>query len=60
MVNSNVTLAPLRHSSDFTRPDELMAVTQALAIPVWEATVTDGDTLDSILTRADMDAPLRA
>jgi len=60
VVNSNVTLAPLLHSSDFTRPDELMAVTQALAIPVWEATVTDGDTLDSILTRADMDAPLRA
>jgi murein DD-endopeptidase MepM/ murein hydrolase activator NlpD len=60
VVNRNATLAPLLHSSDFTRPDELMAVTQALAIPVWEATVTDGDTLDSILTRADMDAPLRA
>lgn len=60
VVNRNATLAPLLHSSDFTRPDELTAVTQALAIPAWEATVTDGDTLDSILTRADMDAPLRA
>jgi murein DD-endopeptidase MepM/ murein hydrolase activator NlpD len=60
VVNRNATLAPLLHSSDFTRPDELTAVTQALAIPAWEATVTEGDTLDSILTRADMDAPLRA
>lgn len=60
VVNRNATLAPLLHSSDFTRPDELTAVTQALAIPAWEATLTDGDTLDSILTRADMDAPLRA
>ena len=60
VFNRNATLAPLLHSSDFTRPDELTAVTQALAIPAWEATVTDGDTLDSILTRADMDAPLRA
>ncbi|WP_188678728.1 M23 family metallopeptidase [Neptunicoccus cionae] len=60
VVNRNATLAPLLHSSDFTRPDELTAVTQALAIPAWEATVTDGDTLESILTRADMDAPLRA
>lgn len=60
VVNRNATLALLLHSSDFTRPDELTAVTQALAIPAWEATVTDGDTLDSILTRADMDAPLRA
>lgn len=60
VVNRNATLAPLLNSLDFTRPDELTAVTQALAIPAWEATVTDGDTLDSILTRADMDAPLRA
>ena len=60
VVNRNAILAPMLPSSEFTRPDELTAVTQAIAVPAWEATVTDGDTLDSILTRADIDAPLRA
>jgi murein DD-endopeptidase MepM/ murein hydrolase activator NlpD len=59
-IKRNAVSARMLLSSDFTQPDELTAVTQALAIPAWEATVTNGDTLDSILTRADMDAPLRA
>jgi murein DD-endopeptidase MepM/ murein hydrolase activator NlpD len=59
-INRNAVSAPMLLSSDLTGPDELTAVTQALAIPAWEATVTDGDTLDLILTRADLDAPLRA
>ena len=41
-------------------PDNLMALVQALATPPWEATVEAGDTLDVLLSLADMDAQTRA
>ena len=41
-------------------PDNLMALVQALAMPPWEATVETGDTLDVLLSLADMDAQTRA
>ena len=40
-------------------PDNLMALVQALATPPWEATVEAGDTLDVLLSLADMDAQTR-
>lgn len=42
------------------KPDDLMALLQALAIPTWEATVESGDTLDRLLSSADMEAQTRA
>ena len=39
--------------------DNLLALVQALAMPRWEATVEAGDTLDVLLSRADMDAQTR-
>ncbi|WP_299566603.1 M23 family metallopeptidase [uncultured Sulfitobacter sp.] len=40
--------------------DDLAAIVQALAMPPWEATVETGDTLDVLLSRAEMDAQMRA
>ncbi|MBW4964133.1 M23 family metallopeptidase [Sulfitobacter sp. CW3] len=40
-------------------PDNLLALVQALAMPPWEKTVEAGDTLDVLLSRADMDAQTR-
>jgi len=41
-------------------PDDLTALVQALTVPPWEATVESGDTLDVLLSRADMGAQTRA
>lgn len=41
-------------------PDDLTALVQALAVPPWKATVESGDTLDVLLSRADMGAQTRA
>ena len=40
--------------------DDVVALVQALAMPSWEATVETGDTLDELLSRADMEAQTRA
>lgn len=40
--------------------NDLAAIVQANTVPPWEAVIKSGDTLDSLLARADLDAPLRA
>ena len=45
---------------DRAEPDDLKALVQMRALPPWEATVESGDTLDRLLSSADMEAQTRA
>lgn len=45
---------------DRAEPDDLKALVQTRALPPWEATVESGDTLDRLLSSADMEAQTRA
>lgn len=58
--NGYASVAPMLLWNNFTKPDELTAVTQALANPAWEATVENGDTLGQLLARAELEATLRS
>lgn len=56
----SVTMAPILLPPNLTNRDGLNEVLQDSALPVWEALVNDGDTLDQLLARAELAGPLRA
>ncbi|KKM79494.1 hypothetical protein LCGC14_1349360 [marine sediment metagenome] len=61
-MSNTVQLAfqpPLLPAIARAKPDDLTTLVRALAMPPWEATVETGDTLDVLLSRAGMDAPIR-
>ena len=58
MLNSSETAFQMPEPAVLARPEQNnpAAIVQALAIPPWEATVEPGDTLDVLLSRAELDA----